>query len=115
MSRFDNTPFKNPHFKDLAAFKDEYQRSISDPKYFLNKAKQELSWFREPTRSNEGTFTTPKWFGDGQINISYNVLIGMLKKHQTKLQLSGRGINKTNLSIFHTKSYKKRFQNLLTV
>ena len=67
MSRFDNTSFKNPHFKNLAAFKDEYQRSISDPKYFLNKAKQELKWFHEPTRSNEGTFTAPKWFSDGKI------------------------------------------------
>ena len=58
MSRFDNTPFKNPHFKDLDAFKDEYQRSISDPKYFLNKAKQELSWFREPVSYTHLTLPT---------------------------------------------------------
>ena len=92
MSRFDNTPFKNPHFKDLAAFKDEYQRSISDPKYFLNKAKQELSWFREPTRSNEGTFTTPKWFGDGQINISYNCIDRHAEKTPNKTAIIWQGL-----------------------
>ena len=91
MSRFDNTPFKNPHFKDLAAFKDEYHRSISDPKYFLNKAKQELSWFREPTRSNEGTFTTPKWFGDGQINISYNCIDRHAEKTPNKTAIIWQG------------------------
>src|SRR6056300_409920 len=91
MSRFDNTSFKNPHFKDLAAFKDEYQRSISDPKYFLNKAKQELSWFREPTRSNEGTFTTPKWFDDGQINISYNCIDRHAEKTPNKTAIIWQG------------------------
>ena len=54
MSRFDNTSFKNPHFKDLAAFKDEYQRSISDPKYFLNKAnKSYVGSMSQPDQTKE--------------------------------------------------------------
>ena len=106
MSRFDNTSFKNPHFKNLAAFKDEYQRSISDPKYFLNKAKQELSWFHEPTRSNEGTFTAPKWFSDGKINISYNDDFLIQNKSKNNIIYKDFYKNRANIE-FIEKKYKK--------
>ena len=55
----------------------------------LSKAKQELCWFHEPTRSNEN-FTAPKWFSDGKINIS-TIIDRHAEKTPNKTALSGRG------------------------
>jgi len=82
---------------------DEYQKmweaSIKDPDAFwLEHAKKELAWSKEPTKSLEYVWDTASrtiehtWFKDGELNVSYNCLdrhMGTARENKVALIFQG--------------------------
>ena len=82
---------------------DEYQKmweaSIKEPdKFWLEHAKKELAWFKEPTKSLEYVWDTASrtiehtWFKDGELNVSYNCLdrhMGTARENKVALIFQG--------------------------
>jgi acetyl-CoA synthetase len=71
----------NALVKSEAEYQAMWQASVNDPDTFwLEHAKKELSWFKEPTKSLEYIWDTERrliehtWFKDGELNVSYNCL-----------------------------------------
>jgi len=69
------------HIKSMEEYQALYDRSIDDPDgFWLEKAKEMVSWFREPTVAREYEWKTDArkishtWFKDGQLNVTYNCL-----------------------------------------
>jgi acetyl-CoA synthetase len=72
---------KGAYIKSLEEYQQLYDRSINDSDAFwLEKAKEIVSWSKEPTVAREFTWNTEgrkiehTWFKDGQLNVSYNCL-----------------------------------------
>ncbi|MCU0728385.1 MAG: acetate--CoA ligase [Planctomycetes bacterium] len=69
------------HIKSFAEYEKLYKRSVQDPDgFWLDEAKKNIKWFKEPTKGREYTWDTAarkiehKWFSDGVLNISVNCL-----------------------------------------
>ena len=73
--KFDIDSFVNPHLKDFSEYQSLYDDSIKDPSsFFLKQALKEIDWIEEPTKGSTGSLSSPKWFEDGVLNISYNCI-----------------------------------------
>ncbi|MGQ9676515.1 MAG: acetate--CoA ligase [Chloroflexota bacterium] len=75
------------YIKSFEQYQEMYKRSVEDPTAFwLDLAKSELSWFKEPTiaRAYEWNSQTRtawhRFFEDGELNASYNCLDRQLEK-----------------------------------
>jgi acetyl-CoA synthetase len=68
------------HIKSMEQYQQMYKQSINDPESFWLRAAEILDWFKKPTKAREYTWDTRQrvidlnWFGDGQLNVSYNCL-----------------------------------------
>ena len=69
------------HIKSMAQYQEMYDRSVNDPDgFWLDMARQYLTWFKEPTKAREYEWDTDSrtikhtWFADGELNVSYNCL-----------------------------------------
>jgi len=68
------------HIGSFDAYKEMYDRSISDPDAFWLEQAKTLHWFKEPTKAGEFDWNTEKrvikhtFFEDGQLNVAYNCL-----------------------------------------
>lgn len=57
------------------SFETLYQESIRDPEAFwAQRAREELTWFREWDKVFEWNYPYYQWFVNGKINITYNCL-----------------------------------------
>jgi acetyl-CoA synthetase len=83
---------------NAAQYKDQYQRSISEPdKYWLEQA-QTLEWFKKPATACKYIWDTDArkiqhtWFADGQLNLTVNCLDRHLKtKTRDKVAIIWQG------------------------
>ena len=69
------------HIKSLEEYQALYDRSVNDSDAFwLEKAKEMVSWSKEPTIGREFEWNTETrtiqhtWFKDGELNVAYNCL-----------------------------------------
>lgn len=69
------------HVKSMEEYFRLYERSINDEdNFWLEKAKEMVTWFREPTIAREYIWDVDSgkiehtWFKDGQLNVTYNCL-----------------------------------------
>ena len=73
--KFDVDSFVNPNLKDFSEYQSLYNDSVKDPSnFFLKQALKEIDWIKEPTKGSTGSLSSPKWFEDGMLNISYNCI-----------------------------------------
>jgi acetyl-CoA synthetase len=86
------------HVKSLEEYQALYDRSISDPDgFWLEKAKEMVSWSKEPTVAREYTWDTDArniqhtWFKDGELNVAYNCLDRNLAERGDKVALVWQG------------------------
>ncbi len=60
---------------DAISYRDEYQRSMSDPDGFWLQAAQAVDWVVAPTEGhNKEQAPLGRWFADGELNTCYNAL-----------------------------------------
>lgn len=74
----------------LKAYQNLYDRSLKDPnEFWLEAAKETLTWFQEPKQGLEGDFhhVNYSWFLGGKLNASYNCLDRHLKTRSQKTAL----------------------------
>lgn len=72
----ENHPSK-PHLANLEEYQKLYKESITEPtKFWGDRAKELLSWYREPKTVYSGSLGTGDnaWFAEGQLNASYNLI-----------------------------------------
>jgi acetyl-CoA synthetase len=88
----------NAHVKSMEEYQALYDRSVNDPDgFWLEKAKEMVSWFKEPTVAREYTWNTDArnvqhtWFKDGELNIAYNCLDRNLAERGDKVALIWQG------------------------
>jgi len=64
------------HIRSLDQYRELYQRSIDDPEGFWSKVAERLHWYKKwKSVMNYDFFNANiKWFGGGELNISYNCL-----------------------------------------
>ena len=63
------------HINSLAQYRKLYQQSITDPeKFWGQRAKEELVWFKPWTQVLEWQEPFAKWFVGGELNVSHNCL-----------------------------------------
>jgi len=68
------------HVKSFDQYQEMYERSINEPEGFWLEQAELLSWFKKPTKAREFVWDTEArkiehtWFGDGELNASYNCL-----------------------------------------
>ncbi len=66
------------YIKSMEEYEAQYQRSMEDPDgYWLDRAKELLTWYKEPEKILEWDFKDDlniKWFQDGELNVAYNCL-----------------------------------------
>ena len=60
--------------KSLAEYEALYQESVEQPEKFWARAAEELHWFKKWDKVLEWNVPWAKWFGGGEINLSYNCL-----------------------------------------
>src|SRR5689334_17977121 len=66
---------KRAHLKSLTLYRKLYRESVTSPEKFWGKqAKAELVWFKPWKKVLEWREPFAKWFGGGQLNVSYNCL-----------------------------------------
>ena len=71
---------KKAYIGSMKQYKQMWEKSIDDPDGFWLEQAQSLHWFKKPTKSLEYTWDTKArkiehtWFGDGELNVSYNCL-----------------------------------------
>lgn len=66
-----------PHLANLEEYQKLYQESITNPdKFWGERARELLSWYRDFDTVSSGTLTDGdvKWFPEGQLNASYNLV-----------------------------------------
>ncbi|MBD3243513.1 MAG: acetate--CoA ligase [Chitinivibrionales bacterium] len=90
---------KEAHVKSMEEYQAMYDRSINDPDgFWLEKAKEMVTWFKEPTVGREFTWDTEArkiehtWFKDGELNVAYNCLdrhMGTERENKTALIWQG--------------------------
>ncbi|PYI38541.1 propionyl-CoA synthetase [Arthrobacter psychrolactophilus] len=60
---------------NAVSYRDEYQRSMSDPDGFWLQAAQAVDWVVPPTQAhNKEDSPRGRWFADGELNTCYNAL-----------------------------------------
>ncbi|POH72901.1 AMP-binding protein [Arthrobacter glacialis] len=60
---------------DALSYRDEYQRSMSNPDGFWLQAAQAVDWVVAPTQGhNKEQAPRGRWFADGELNTCYNAL-----------------------------------------
>ena len=86
------------YIKSFEQYQEMYKRSVEDPTgFWLDLAKSELSWFKEPTiaRAYEWNSQTRtawhRFFEDGELNASYNCLDRQLEKRGNKPAIIWQG------------------------
>ncbi len=90
--KFDIDSFVNPHLKDFSEYQSLYDDSIKDPSsFFLKQALKEIDWIEEPTKGSTGSLSSPKWFEDGILNISYNCIDRHVKTDPGKTAIIWQG------------------------
>ena len=90
--KFDIDSFVNPHLKDFAEYQSLYDDSIKDPSsFFLKQALKEIDWIEEPRKGSTGSLSSPKWFEDGILNISYNCIDRHVKTDPGKTAIIWQG------------------------
>ena len=93
--KFDIKDFQNPHLKSFDEYLSMYEDSIQNPsKFFLDQAKKEIEWFKEPTKGYCGDLTAPTWFVDGKLNIAYNCLDRNVRTTPNKTAIIWQGDDK---------------------
>ena len=66
---------KGAHIRSFKQYKKIYNASIKDPEKFWGKvAAQELVWFKPFKTTLQWKEPVAKWFGGGQLNVSFNCL-----------------------------------------
>ena len=68
---------KDAHFQSMAAYEQEYRRSIDTPDLFwAEKAREHLTWTRDFDQTCTGSFERGDvaWFTNGQLNVSSNCI-----------------------------------------
>ncbi|KAG6016732.1 Acetyl-coenzyme A synthetase [Claviceps pusilla] len=66
-----------PHLDSFEQYQQLYQESISNPnKFWAERARELLSWYRDFDTVSSGTLNDGdvKWFVEGQLNASYNLV-----------------------------------------
>ncbi|QUC23835.1 uncharacterized protein UV8b_08076 [Ustilaginoidea virens] len=66
-----------PHLASFEEYQELYQESITNPtKFWGERARELLSWYRDFETVTSGTLTDGdvKWFVEGQLNASYNLV-----------------------------------------
>ena len=110
MRSSEKKKFKNPYLKDFEHFKSEYFESINNPdSFFLNKALENLSWFKAPKKGFNNKFTEPKWFDDGKLNISYNCVDRHAAKTPNKEAIIWQGDERLQTKAI---TYKELLENV---
>ena len=90
--KFDIDNFVNPSLKDFSEYQSLYNDSVKDPSnFFLKQALKEIDWIKEPTKGSTGSFSSPKWFEDGVLNISYNCIDRHAENHPEKTAIIWQG------------------------
>ena len=90
--KFDIDSFVNPNLKDFSEYQSLYNDSINDPSnFFLKQALKEIDWIKEPTKGSTGSLSSPKWFEDGMLNISYNCIDRHAENHPEKTAIIWQG------------------------
>ena len=87
------------HVKSLDDYQALYDRSVNDSEgFWLEKAKEMVSWTKEPTVGREFEWNTDTrtiqhtWFKDGELNVAYNCLdrhLGTDRENKTALIWQG--------------------------
>lgn len=66
---------ENSHLRSLTQYKRMYKQSIEDPeKFWSDRAKEELIWFKPWKQVLQWKSPFAKWFVGGQLNVSFNCL-----------------------------------------
>ena len=90
--KFDIDSFVNPNLKDFLEYQSLYNDSVKDPSnFFLKQALKEIDWIKEPTKGSTGSLSSPKWFEDGILNISYNCIDRHAENHPEKTAIIWQG------------------------
>ena len=90
--KFDIDSFVNPNLKDFSEYQSLYNDSVKDPSnFFLKQALKEIDWIKEPTKGSTGSLSSPKWFEDGVLNISYNCIDRHAENHPEKTAIIWQG------------------------
>ena len=90
--KFDIDSFVNPNLKDFSEYQALYNDSVKDPSnFFLKQALKEIDWIKEPTKGSTGSLSSPKWFEDGILNISYNCIDRHAENHPEKIAIIWQG------------------------
>jgi len=90
--KFDVDSFVNPNLKDFSEYQSLYNDSVKDPSnFFLKQALKEIDWIKEPTKGSTGSLSSPKWFEDGMLNISYNCIDRHAENHPEKTAIIWQG------------------------
>tara|TARA_B100000674_G_scaffold497785_1_gene532850 strand:+ start:661 stop:2571 length:1911 start_codon:yes stop_codon:yes gene_type:complete len=90
--KFDVDSFVNPNLKDFSEYQSLYNDSVKDPSnFFLKQALKEIDWIKEPTKGSTGSLSSPKWFEDGILNISYNCIDRHAENHPEKTAIIWQG------------------------
>ena len=90
--KFDIDSFVNPNLKDFSEYQSLYNDSVKDPSnFFLKQALKEIDWIKEPTKGSTGSLSSPKWFEDGMLNISYNCIDRHVENHPEKTAIIWQG------------------------
>jgi len=86
-----------------ARYKEMYEKSVNDSDAFwLEQAKKELTWFKEPTVGRKFEWNTEKrnikhtWFEDGELNVTVNCLdrhLGTKRENKKALIWQGDELN----------------------
>jgi acetyl-CoA synthetase len=86
------------HITSLDEYQKLYDRSVNDPDgFWLEQAREIVSWDTEPTVGREYTWDTDArniqhtWFKDGVLNVSYNCLDRQLAERGDKTALIWQG------------------------
>ncbi len=89
----------NAEIKSLEEYQALWDRSVNDSdNFWLEKAKEMVKWFKEPTIGREYEWNTKDrkiqhtWFKDGQLNVAYNCLdrhLGTDRENKTALIWQG--------------------------
>ncbi len=90
--KFDIDSFVNPNLKDFSEYQSLYNDSVNDPSnFFLKQALKEIDWIKEPTKGSTGSLSSPNWFEDGVLNISYNCIDRHAENHPEKTAIIWQG------------------------
>ena len=66
---------EHAHIPSMEAYEDLYRESIENPESFwAERAREELLWVKEPTKTLDWQPPYAKWFEDGTLNVSANCL-----------------------------------------